>query len=49
MQITPDGRNVLFVTNARGLVPEDTNIFYDVYMLELDDEPSAVPVWELNR
>ena len=48
LQITPDGKKILFTTDAQ-LVPEDTNTLPDVYLLELDDEPSAVPGWELNR
>ncbi len=44
--LTPDGNTIAFVTDDNGLVPEDNNNDFDVYVFELDEEASNVPEWE---
>lgn len=48
LAITPDGKTVVFTTNADYLVPEDTNSQFDVYAIDIEDETSTVSDWELR-
>lgn len=46
LDISDDGKLVVFTTNADLLVPEDTNSQFDAYLIEVEEESSAEN-WEL--
>jgi len=48
LAITPDGKTIVFSTNADDLVPEDTNSISDVYALDIEDSTSAVQDWSVR-